>query len=231
LNLLNPPRLDKTAIKKSFNRSATSYNQSAILQHEVLDRLSDRLDYINLNPSLILDIGCGTGKGLKKLSKHYTKAKIIGFDLALNMLKQSKSEYGFFSKARLINGDMENLPIKDQSVDLIFSNLAIQWVNDLEQTLKEFKRIGKKQGLLMFTTFGPNTLWELNESWYQIDKNPHVHQFIDMHDIGDLLMRSGFAEPVMDSETITMQYPTFKEVLTDLKEIGANNADKQRSRG
>ncbi len=231
MNLLNPPRLDKRAIKKSFNRSASNYNQAAVLQHEVLSRLSERLDYINLKPSTILDIGCGTGKGIKKLTKHYSKAKVIGFDLAFNMLKQSKKEFGLFNKTRLINADMENLPIKDDSFDLIFSNLALQWVNDLEQTLKEFKRIGRSNGLLMFTTFGPNTLWELNESWHKLDKKPHVHRFIDMHDIGDILVGSGFAEPVMDSETIIMQYPNFKDVLIDLKNIGANNADKQRSKG
>lgn len=202
-----------------------------MLQHEVLSRLSERLDYINLKPSSILDIGCGTGKGIKKLSKHYSKAKVIGFDLAFNMLTQSKKEFGLFNKARLINADMEMLPIKDDSMDLIFSNLALQWVNDLELTIKEFKRIGRSGGLLMFTTFGPNTLWELNDSWLKLDNTPHVHRFFDMHDIGDILVGSGFAEPVMDSETITLQYSNFKEVLTDLKNIGANNADKQRSKG
>lgn len=231
LNLLNPPRLDKKTIKNSFNRSALGYNNAAVLQHEVLNRLSERLDYINLTPSTVLDIGCGTGKGIKRLSKHYSKAKIIGFDLAFNMLIQSKKEFGLFNKARLINADMEILPLKNESIDLIFSNLAIQWVNDLELTLLEFKRTGRPNGLLMFTTFGPNTLWELNDSWRQLDETPHVHRFIDMHDIGDLLVRCGFAEPVMDSETITMQYPTFKDVLIDLKNIGANNADKQRSKG
>lgn len=231
MNLLNPPRLDKKAVKKSFNRSALSYNKAAVLQHEVLERLTERLDYINLKPNTILDIGCGTGKGIKRLNKQYSKAKVIGFDLAFNMLQQSKKEFGLLNKSRLINADMEKLPIQKDSIDLIFSNLAIQWVNDLEQTLQEFKRIGRSEGLLMFTTFGPNTLWELNDSWQKIDQTPHVHRFIDMHDIGDILVRSGFAEPVMDSETIAMQYPTFKEVLVDLKNIGANNADKQRSKG
>lgn len=231
MNLLNPPRLDKKTIKKSFNRSASTYNQAAVLQHEVLSRLAERLDYINLEPLTILDIGCGTGKGIKKLSKHYSKAKVIGLDLSFNMLQQCKGEFGLFKKTRLMSADMEALPIKDARVDLIFSNLAIQWVNDLELTLKEFKRIGRSGGLLMFTTFGPNTLWELNDSWQKLDNTPHVHRFIDMHDIGDILVGSGFAEPVMDSETITMQYPSFKDVLTDLKNIGANNADKQRSKG
>ncbi len=231
MNLLNLPRLDKKAIKKSFNRSALSYDKAAVLQHEVLARLSERLDYINLQPKSILDVGCGTGKGIKNLSKQYSKAKVIGFDLAFNMLQHSKKQFGLFNKSRLINADMERLPIQDNSIDLIFSNLAIQWVNDLELTIKEFKRIGRPDGLLMFTTFGPNTLWELNDSWLQIDQMPHVHRFIDMHDIGDILVGSGFAEPVMDSETITMQYPTFKEVLVDLKNIGANNADNQRSKG
>ena len=126
---------------------------------------------------------------------------------------------------------MESLPVKNKTADLIFSNLAMQWVNDLDKTLLEFKRSGKSGGLLMFTTFGPNTLWELTESWQKVDNTPHVHRFIDMHDIGDALVRAGFAEPVMDCDTITLEHNTFKEVLTDLKAIGANNADKNRAKG
>lgn len=231
MNLLNPPRLDKKNVKKSFNRSAQQYDHSAILQREVLTRLEERLDYIKLQPSNILDIGCGTGQGIKKLHKRYKKSKIYALDLAFNMLIESKQNSGWLNKAKLVNADMENIPLKNKSFELIFSNLAIQWVNDLDQTLSEFKRLGIEGGLLMFTTFGPNTLWQLNHSWNKFDSKPHVHQFIDMHDIGDALVKAGFKEPVIDSENITMEYAKFRDVLSDLKNIGANNADKNRSKG
>lgn len=231
MNLLNPPQLDKLSVKRSFNRSANNYDQYAILQHEILNRVIERLDYINHLPKNILDLGCGTGSAVKPLQKRYPKAKLISLDLSYNMLLKTKQHYGLFKKARLLNADIEQLPIKDDSFDMIFSNLALQWVNNLDNTFKEFKRIGRNQGLLMFTTFGPKTLWELDESSIQVDQKPRTHRFIDMHDIGDSLVNARCAEPVIDSEIITLNYSSFIDVLIDLKSIGAVNAHTQRNKG
>ncbi len=231
MNLLNPPRLDKTAIRKSFNRCASQYDESAVLQREVLSRLLQRLDYIKLEPSLILDLGSGTGQAIKPLHKRYRKAQVLALDLAEAMLAQSRQQFGLFDKKWLVNADMENLPLKDQCVDLIFSSLALQWSNDLMHSFKEFKRVGKPGGLLMFTTFGVNTLAELRQSFAAIDDTPRVHQFMDMHDIGDMMLSAGLSQPVMDMEQITLQYQHFRDLLSDLKSIGATNAEKGRSRG
>jgi len=113
----------------------------------------------------------------------------------------------------------------------LFSNLALDWVNDIGATFKELCRIGKPGSLLMFATFGPGTLDELRESWSRIDQHPHVHRFIDMHDIGDVMMASGFQQPVVDAEVIRLEYKAFQQLFEDLKNTGAVNADIGRSRG
>ncbi|MCP4489428.1 MAG: malonyl-ACP O-methyltransferase BioC [Gammaproteobacteria bacterium] len=231
MNLLNPPRLDKVSVKKSFNRAAKSYNRAAILQEQVLQRLLQRLQYIRHQPQSIIDIGCGTGKAVASLSKRYPKAKITCIDLAFSMLHESRSQFGWLNKKRLVNGDMECLPFADNSFDLLFSSLALQWANDLPAALADIARIGRPQGLLMFATFGFATLSELRDSWRQVDQKPHVHQFIDMHDIGDALIDTGFSQPVVDAETIRLEYDNFRQLLDDLKNIGASNADRNRERG
>ncbi|MCP4188582.1 MAG: malonyl-ACP O-methyltransferase BioC [Gammaproteobacteria bacterium] len=231
MDLLNLPRLDKVSVKKAFNRAAKSYNRAAILQEEVLQRLLQRLQYIRHQPHSIIDIGCGTGKAIEGLRKQYPKGKITCMDLAFSMLRESRSQFGLLSKKRLVNGDMERLPFAGNSFDLLFSNLALQWANDLPATLEDMARIGRAQGLLMFATFGPATLSELRNSWHQVDQKPHVHQFVDMHDIGDALIAAGFSQPVVDAETIRLEYNEFRQVLDDLKNIGASNADKNRQRG
>ena len=231
MNLLNPPRLDKEAVKNSFNRYAAQYDRCAILQAEVQSRLLERLDYIKLDPRTVIDLGCGPGQAIKPLIKRYKKSKVIAVDMAHAMLRQAQKKYGLFDKKILVNADMEQLPFADNSIDLIFSSLALQWSNDLGSTFKDFKRVGREGGLLMFTTFGVNTLHELRESWQLVDNTPRVHHFIDMHDVGDLLMAAGLAQPVMDMDNITLEYDHFSDLLKDLKAIGATNAEKNRSRG
>jgi len=231
VNLLNPHRLDKKAVKKSFNRSARPYDQSAVLQLEILSRLIERLQYIKIEPELIVDLGCGTGQAIKMLRKQYKKSTVMALDMADEMLLCARKHYGLMDRKWLVNADMEQLPLRMGCVDLLFSNLALQWSNDLAQTLAEFKRVGRQGGLLMFTTFGVNTLTELRQSFQQIDPTPRVHQFMDMHDIGDLMLSAGLSQPVMDMEEITLEYESFTDLMSDLKSIGATNAERNRSRG
>ncbi len=231
MDLLNPPRLDKKSVKKFFNRAAKRYDKSAILQEEVLDRLLQRLHYIRHHPATILDIGCGTGKGIRGLQKTYSRARLIGTDIAWEMLQQSRDNYKFWSKKRLVNADMEQLPFADQSFDLLFSSLALQWSNDLAATFRELARIAKPGAMLLFSSFGPGTLRELGASWQALDPHPHVHRFVDMHDVGDAMLAAGFAQPVVDAEIIRMEYAEFRPLLDDLKNIGASNAEVGRRRG
>ena len=188
------------------------------------------LDALDLEAN-ILDLGCGTGQAIKPLLKRYKKSSLLSLDMAERMLLEAKKKYRWLDRKWLVNGDMERLPLKDHCVDMIFSSLALQWSNDLATTFSEFKRVGRAGGLLMFTTFGVNTLKELRQSWLDIDNSPRVHEFADMHDIGDLLMSARLAEPVMDMENIVVEYRDFNDLLRDLKAIGATNAEQSRSRG
>lgn len=223
--------LDKKTTRLHFERAANSYDGAAVLQQEVAKRLLARLDYIKLQPGRTLDIGSGTGFLTKDLLKRYPKAHVIALDLALNMVKICKKQGGWVRKPKVLCADAEQLPFKTDSMDLVISNLMLQWSNDLSKTFTEFQGIIAPNGLLLFTTFGPDTLKELRQSWATVDNTPHTSTFTDMHEIGDALLHAGFINPVTDMEVITMTYSNVRQLIRDIKDIGSTNTDSQRSKG
>lgn len=232
---------DKSRVRASFERAAASYDSAAVLQREVCDRMAERLDYIKLQPQVVLDAGSGTGYASAALRQRYPEARVLELDLAHAMLAASreKQRAGQGMLSRLFKphnpwqlcADIERLPLADNSVDMIWSSLAIQWVNVPDQVFAEFQRVLKPGGMLMFATLGPDTLCELRQAFGQADGATHVNQFIDMHDLGDALMAAQFSEPVMDMEKIVLTYDTARDVMHDLKAIGAHNATAGRGRG
>ena len=213
--------LDKRRIRKAFDKAADSYDEAAVLQKEVCGRLLEKLDVMSVSPKSVLDAGTGTGEAVPALQEKYKKANLFLLDLSVCMLekavKQSKKK-----EVYTICGDIESLPFADKSFDLVFSSLALQWCNDVGAALQEFRRVLKPGGLLVFATFGPDTLKELRESWRKVDSAVHVNAFIDMHDIGDGLLHMGFSEPVMEVENITVNYKEVDTLMRDLRAIGAN---------
>ncbi|MFP4683831.1 MAG: methyltransferase domain-containing protein, partial [Ectothiorhodospira sp.] len=161
----------------------------------------------------------------------YRGARVVALDLSPAMLRTAARATGWWRRPDLVCGDVEALPFADAGFDLVFSSLAVQWCNDLEQALAEFRRVLAPGGLLMFTTLGPDTLVELRRAWAAVDGCPHVSDFVDMHDIGDALVRGGFADPVMDMERMTLTYGDVRGLMGDLKAIGATNAARGRGRG
>ena len=223
--------LDKTSTRQHFDRAAQSYDAAAALQQEVAKRLVERLDYIKINPQRALDIGCGTGYLTKDLLKRYPKAKTIALDLALSMVQKTKQHGSWLRKPYAICGDAEQLPLKADSVNLIVSGLMLQWSNDLNKTFTGFHSVLAPNGLLLFTTFGPDTLKEMRQSWVSVDKRPHTSSFTDMHEIGDALLQAGFINPVTDMEVITMTYGSVRQLMRDIKNIGATNTRSERNKG
>jgi malonyl-CoA O-methyltransferase len=193
----------------------------------------NRLDLIKIDPQTILDSGCGTGHGSFSLQKKFKKSQVISLDLALDMLKRTKALrpilHKITGKSSLVCADIENLPIANASMSLVWSNLALQWCNDLDKSFSETMRVLQPNGLYIFSTFGPDTLKELRAA--SGNGNTHVSRFIDMHDIGDALTRAGFNAPVLDVERYTLTYDNVKNVMLDLKAIGAHNATQGRGRG
>lgn len=234
MNINDIYQLDKARVRRSFNQAAHHYDAAAVLQKKVRDEMLNRLDLVMLKPKMILDAGCGTGHGGLSLAKRFRKAQIIALDVATVMLQAAQANQGFMQRylkpISPLCADIEQLPLIDECIEFVWSNLAIQWCNDLDAAFTEFNRVLKPEGLLMFSTFGPDTLRELRIASQQANQTS-VSRFIDMHDIGDALVRAGFSAPVLDVERYTLTYDTVIEVMRDLKAIGAHNATDGRMRG
>ena len=241
--------LDRASMRRAFERAAGTYDSAAVLQREVGQRMAERLGIVRLDPAAILDAGCGTGEALGELHARYPQARLVGLDLAYPMLQVARRRDrapradarplvqrllgAFAAEARhpaLVCGDVCRLPFAPRTVDLVWSNLTLQWIDELPQALAEFHRVLNVGGLLTFTTFGPDTLGELRRAFAAADESAHVNRFLDMHDVGDLLVQAGFADPVMDMEMITMTYADAGALMRDLKAIGAQNARIDRRR-
>lgn len=230
---LDIAEIDRRAMRVAFEKAASSYDAVAVLQQEVADRLVERMDLMSMKPVSILDAGSGTGFVSQLLAARYPKAKITALDLAFNMLKQAKSKRTFKQRWNknfdYVNAEVESLPFADASFELVISGLTLQWCQDLPKVFAEFKRILAPGGLLIFSSFGPDTLKELRQSWAEVDDLAHVNAFADLHDVGDALLQTGFADPVMDMEMLTVTYKDVKTLMWDLKQIGAHNVMQGRS--
>ena len=226
-----PVALDKRALRRDFERAAASYDTAAVLQAEIGDRILDRLAMIRIEPRCVLDAGAGTGRLSRALARRYRRARILSLDLAPAMLVRARRRSGRFGRQRQVCGDAEDLPLASGSCDLVVSNLMLQWCNDQARALAEFRRVLRPGGLLLFTTFGPDTLAELREAWGEVDPRPRVGAFVDLHDLGDALLGLGFQDPVMDAERLTLTYADLHGLMRDLRDIGAQNAAAARPRG
>jgi len=246
----DPHGLDTGRARHGFERAAATYDSAAVLQREVGQRLAERLALMRLQPAAIVDVGCGTGDALSELSTRYPAASVIGVDSASAMLDIARRRSAaaraaesslfarwFGARARpgtapsLVCGDASQLPLAAASIELVWSNLTLQWINDPSVAFEEFHRVLKSGGLLLFSTLGPDTLKELRAAFAAVDEATHVNRFIDMHDLGDMLVHTGFADPVMDMETITLTYDDAQTMMRELKAIGARNATRGRPRG
>lgn len=224
--------LDKEAVRQSFDRAASSYDLHAALQREIESRLLERIEFRRHEPGVILDLGCGTGSGSRSLAGQFPNAKVIALDWAPAMLAMVGAGVG--TDRDVAGGlyplcaDMHALPLATRSVDMVFSSLALQWTYDLPAVFREFRRIMKPDAMLVFTCFGPDTLYELKQAWKSVDDLPHVNDYPDMHDVGDELLAAGYREPVMDAERLILEYPDVMSLMRELKGIGAHNVASKR---
>ncbi|MAS00049.1 MAG: malonyl-[acyl-carrier protein] O-methyltransferase BioC [Nitrosomonadales bacterium] len=230
--------IDKNYKRKIFNRSAKSYDEFSILQNDVSDNLFDRLVDLKLNPKLILDLGCGTGRNGKILKNIYKDAKIVNYDFSENMLTQARmKQISFFDKilqnkrSSFICGDIENLVFTNKIFDIVWSTNSLQWCNNLSVTFKSIGSILKPNGLFIFTTFGPKTLYELRNITRKISSFQKTNDFIDMDNIKKILINKGFSNPILESEEVCLTYSNIKKLFLELKSIGATSGLKIKKNG
>ena len=227
--------VDRRQVRRNFARAAASYDGAAVLQREVGSRMLERLDYMRVEPQRVLDLGCGTGASLIALHERYPKAQLIGADLSDAMLVAGRGQRSRLrwllpflrgNKTPLVAADAAALPFKSGSTSMLWSNLMLHWLDGPLPVFREMHRVLEVDGLLMFSTFGPDTLKELRNSFG--DGYVHTQRFGDMHDFGDMLIECGFADPVMDMEVLTMTYAGLDDLFRDLRQSGAACAMQAR---
>jgi malonyl-CoA O-methyltransferase len=234
MNLRDPRQifgLDRQAVARAFDRASTSYDAAAALQDRVRDELLERLDELKIEPRAVLDLGAGTGHGTRALKRRHPKAVVVAVDIAPGMLAQARQQSRWLRRFERVRADAYALPFADGAFDLVFSNLMLQWCDDLDAVFAEIARVLKPGGLLLFSTFGPGTLAELREAWAAGDASNHVNHFFDPHALGSALMHAQLGEPVLDVDRIVAGYPDVMTLMRELKAIGAHNVTQGRARG
>ena len=230
--------VDRLQVSRRFSRVAASYDQADFFVREVDRRMQERLDYVKVEPKRILDLGCSRGGSFAGLAARYPAAELLGLDISPAMLQAGHTGrtgwrrwlgQGRKEQARRLAGDATNLPLKSQSTAVVWSNLLLHWLDDPLPALAEAHRVLEVGGLLMFSTLGPDSLKELRAAFS--DGYAHTQRFIDMHDLGDMLVGCGFADPVMDMEVLTLTYVGFDEMLGELRAAGSGCAMKARRHG
>jgi len=230
--------VDRLQVGRRFSRVAANYDQADFFAREVDRRMQERLNYVKVEPKRILDLGCSRGGSFAGLATRYPDAQLIGLDIAPAMLQVDHATrpswqrwlgLGRQNEAQRLAGDAANLPLKSQSIAIVWSNLLLHWLDDPLPALAEAHRVLEVGGLLMFSTLGPDSLKELRSAFS--DGYAHTQRFIDMHDLGDMLVACGFADPVMDMEVLTLTYDGFDEMLGELGAAGSGCAMKARRHG
>jgi len=228
-----PFSIDRRAVMRAFNRAAPDYESAARLERQVRTDLLDRLQFFPLKPAQVLDLGAASCESTRQLHQRFPRAQVLAIDIAEAMLRAAPKARWPWQRAGFsrVCADAAVLPLRAQSVDLIFSNLMLQWCDRPQRVFEEFVRVLKPGGLLLFSTFGPDTLGELRAAWAAADAGSHVSLFADMHELGNGLMHAGLAEPVLDVEHHRLHYADARALMRRLKLLGAHNAAHDRARG
>jgi len=221
--------LDDRAIHRAFGAAAGEYERFSALQQEVGERLLEHLEPLRVTARAVLDLGAGPGRHSRALEKRFRGARLLVVDYAEPMLRVARRRRPWISRQRPVCADARCLPFAGASLDVVFSNLMLQWLHPPEPAFAEVHRCLREEGLFAFSTFGPDTLGELRRAWQAVDEQVHVNAFLDMHDLGDALVRAGFQAPVVDVEHITLTYADAASALRELRGIGVRNVNRGRS--
>lgn len=220
---------DRQRIRRAFQRAAGAFDGADFLHREIQARLLERFEFIRLDPKRIIDLGSVPGSAGLGLRQRFPAAEIIAVALVPDMLLARQRQWG--PRLWPVCSDADNLPVRDGSMDLVFSNLMLPHCPEQSTVMTEARRTLRYPGLFIFSTLGPQSFSELREAWAEVDDFTHVLPFTDMHDLGDALIHAGFAEPVVDAELITVTYPDLQALHHDLRSVGSINTTESRNPG
>ena len=243
-----PYQLDTTTGQRRFSQAAAGYDSAAVLQDLIRTELLNRLDVVQLQPTVVLDLGCGTGKGSAALLARYAplqplkeraktllglapkpaQARVIGIDSAPGMLAAAAAHVHANPQGELLAADVCALPYPAAHVDLVFASLLLPWIADPDALFAEVRRVLRPGGLFAFATLGPDTLHELRAASKAVDNTPRVLEFTDMPELARGLQQAGFADPVLDRDLHRLTYSGTAALFADLRALGATNRRKDR---
>lgn len=223
--------LNSADVRRRFDQAATTFDSADFVHTVTRDGLFTRMDGLIVDASLVVDLGCAIGAATRQLAKHFRGARILSIDLSANMLGRCSTRRGWFTRASYVQADARALPLADRSVDVVFSNLLLPWIDNPAVAAAEVSRVLREGGLFVFSTLGPDSLLELRRAWADVSEHEHVNRFLDMHDIGDALVKSGLRDPVLDVDRLSVTYSNANALFRDLSAVGARNclAERQRS--
>jgi malonyl-CoA O-methyltransferase len=211
------------AVRRAFDRLSRRFDQAAWLHDEVRERLLARLEPLLVAPARVLDLGCATGRGSLALAARYPGAEVLAIDASLRMCEQAAVACRTMPNVRVIAAAAEALPLPDAESDLVFANLLLPWCAP-DRVLVECARVLRPGGAVVLSTLGPDSLLELRRAWAAVDRGSHVQPFLDMHDLGDLLLAAGLADPVVDVDRLSLSYGSPQQLLGELRAMGVRNA-------
>lgn len=221
---------DKRLVGRSFSQAASRYDRVAQLQRNVGESLLCELLERSAAPATIVDVGAGTGYFTARLLDVFPDSRLIALDLAEGMLRQIQARPNLAARSWLVRGDAESLPFAEQGVDVVFSNLALQWCPDLSTVFAEFRRVLRPGGIALFSSFGAQTLAELRQAWQQVDGYSHVNSFSSKEKLELALRAADFDEPTLWASTVVLEYPSVDTLMRELKDLGAHNVTANRPR-
>jgi malonyl-CoA O-methyltransferase len=221
--------LTRAASRQVFDRASETFDGAAPVHDESRQRLLQRLELMSVEPRWILDLGCATGRGVSDLAARYGDARVLALDWSVAMLERARERSAEHNTIALLAADAERLPLAAHSVGLVFANLLLPWCAP-QAVFREAARVLTAGGLMVFATFGPDTLREVRRAWASVDDHAHVHGFLDMHDVGDTALAAGLADPVMDVDRLAVSYRDTAALVRDLRGCGAANREVRRRR-
>lgn len=223
--------LRRKDVRRSFDRAAETFDSTDFVHRHVADGLLERLQPMRLEAKTVLDLGSATGQRSRQLASTFRRARVVSVDISAMMLGVGRANRGRFSRVREVQADALQLPFADRSVDLVFANLLLPWIDDIPRCFGEISRVLRREGLFLFSTLGPDSLAELRSAWRTVDGYQHVNAFGDMHDIGDALVRARLLDPVLDVDYLNVSYQEPEKLFADLTVVGARNALRLRPPG
>jgi len=217
-------------IQRRFDRAAARFDSADFVHSTTRGGLLARLEPIVIEAKTVIDLGSATGSGSRLLARHFRGAHVIATDLSHNMVERAQKKQSWFARTSAVQANATALPFAEQSIDVVFANLLLPWIDNAARVFTEVSRVLRKDGLFLFATLGPDSLNELRRAWHGVDTCEHVRSFLDMHDIGDAAVRAGLRDPVLDVDKLSITYRDAGTLFADLTAVGARNSLQHRDR-